>query len=449
MQYGRCLHINEIINSTLIFLAVNHLNKQRIFSLLFGLLMFLTISCNEHTAVLPDESSVVTPLKRPVGVSTGPIVSKIIGPAGGSLQSADGKITIDIPQGAFTTNTTVGIEPVTNTNIAGIGQAYRLTPHGEVFAKQLKITYSWASDADSVGLLQTLGLSYQAQDGVWRFVGADTYDSQTKTVSFKTTHFSDWALMNRISLSPYHSSLETGEKQTIKAMIFTEADMDNLFVPLVNDPDGPYFEPGYPVGTPVPLPSKFIGSWKMTGPGSLTKLNSNHVMEYRAPNAVNGTDEATVTLTLKAPVAGSFVLVSRISIMGDGWIELSINGANPVRFAASPVVKMGARYILSNPEDEGGGQFLLTWKGELGSHAYDLAADGTRFHFLPPGTGYNSCYIPGPDSPLVPSGGSVKVTKLSDGIAEGTFTVSNVGVGTFFRPEASASGRFRAKLFVK
>jgi hypothetical protein len=163
---------------------------------------------------------------------------------------------------------------------------------------------------------------------------------------------------------------------------------------------------------------------------------------------VEGTAEATVTMTLNAPVSGTFLLVSHISIMGDGWIELSINGSSPVRFAASPVVKMGPRYILSNPEDEGGGHFLLTWKGELGSHAYDLAADGTRFHFLPPGTGYNSFYIPGPDSPPTPSDGSVNITKLSNGVAEGSFTVTNVGVGIKFRPEASASGRFKAKLFV-
>jgi hypothetical protein len=425
---------------------VNHLINQR-FALLWGFLVFLSISCREQVQVLPDESSLITPLVRPVGVTSGPLVFKTIGPAGGSFKSPDGKITIDIPQGALQANTSVSIQEVTNTNIAGIGTAFRLLPHSEVFAKPVNITYSWASYADSIGLLQTLGLSYQSKEGVWRFVGADTFDNEAKTVSFKTTHFSDWALMNRISLSPYQSSIETGQKQTIKAMIFTEADMENLFVPLVNDPDGPYFESGYPVGTPVPLPSKFIGSWAMTGPGSLTKFN-NQLVEYKAPASVNGTGEATVTLTLKAPVAGTFVLVSRISIMGEGWIELSLNGGKPIRFAASPVVKMGSRYILSNPEDEGGGHFLLTWKGELGSHAYDLAADGTRFHFLPPGTGYNSCYLPGPDSPLVPSGGSVKITKLSDGVAEGYFAVTPAGVGTSFRPDASASGRFRAKLFI-
>ena len=421
--------------------------KKICYCLLPLFVMFTQLACERGDADKPDEMLTITPLVRPVGVPAGAAVTKTIGQEGGALQSADGRISVHVPPGALEANTAVGIEPVSNTNIAGIGAAFRLTPHGKVFAKPVTITYSWASYADSVGLLQTLGMAYQMADGVWKFVGADSFNMQSKTVSFKTTHFSDWSLMNRISLSPYKADLETGQRQTIKAMIFTEADWDNLFIPLVNNPGGPYNEPGYPVGTPAPLPSRFIKSWELNGPGDLTK-STQQTVEYKAPVSVNGTTTATVTMELKAPVSGTFLLVSTMTILGDGWIELSINGGAPVRFPASPVVKMGSRYILANPEDEGGGHFLLTWKGEVGNHGYDLAADGTRFHFLPPGTGYNSCYIPGPNMPLTPSGGAVNVTKLSNGIAEGSFTVTNVGVGTQFRPEASANGRFKAKLFI-
>jgi hypothetical protein len=421
--------------------------KSSCYYLFLTFIALFSLACEQEKVGRPEEPSAITPLVRPVGVSNGTAVTRIIGPAGGSLQSPDGKISVNVPEGALASNTTVGIQPVSNTNIAGIGAAFRLTPHAQVFAKPVTVTYSWGSYADSVGLLQTLGLAYQMEDGVWKFVGADSFNSQSKTVSFKTTHFSDWSLMNRISLTPYKADLETGQQQTIKAMIFTEADWDNLFIPLVNDPGGPYNEPGYPVGTPTPLPARFIKSWELTGPGNLTK-STQQAVEYKAPASVNGTASATVAMELNSPVPGKFLLLCNISIMGDGWIELSINGAVPVRFPASPVSKMGPRYILANPEDEGGGHFLLTWKGELGSHPFDLAADGTRFHFLPPGTGYNSMYIPGPDMPLTASDGSVNITKLSNGIAEGSFTITNVGVGNLFRPEASASGRFRAKLFI-
>lgn len=427
---------------------MNHQIKLIGYYLFLVFTLIVPLACEQGGVEQPDELSIITPLVCPVGVSKGGAVTKTMGAAGGSLQSQDGRIRIEVPQGALTSNTTVSIEPVSNTNIAGIGEAFRLTPHGQVFSKPVTITYSWAGEADSVGLLQTLGLAYQLEDGVWKYVGADSFDKQAKTITFKTTHFSDWSLMNRISLSPYSVSLETGQKQTIKAMIFTEADWDNVFIPLVNNPNGPYNEPGYPVGTPAPLPSKFIKSWELTGPGDLTK-STQQTVEYKAPGSVNGTATATVTMELDAPVAGTFLLTSNISIMGDGWAELSINGGAPVRFPVTPVAKMGSRYILSNPDNEGGGEFLLTWNGEVGSHAWDLAADGTRFHFLPAGTGYNSCYIPGPEMPLTASEGSVTITKLSNGVAEGSFTITNVGVGNRFKPEASANGRFKAKLFIR
>lgn len=414
-----------------------------------AILLPLLIGCKKDISDDPETVVTVTPVVRPSGNSIGEAVSKVIGASGGTIQTVDSVFTVTIPEGALSTDINIAIEPVTNTNIAGIGKAYRLTPHGQTFSKPVTITYSWAPHADSIGLLQTLGLAYQMESGIWKFTGADSFDAGTKTVSFKSTHFSDWSLMNRITLSPHHANLETGEKQQIKALLFTEADWDNLFVPLVNDPGGPYNEPGYPVGTPVALPSKFVKSWKQTGPGNLTEQTKNTV-EYHAPSSVNGVATATVILELNAPVAGTYLLVSNISILGDGWIELSINGSSPVRFPASPVVKMGSRYLLSNPEDEGGGHFLLTWNGEQGSHAFDLGAYGTRFHFLTgPNVGYNSMYIPGPKMPLQPSEGSVNITKLGNGRAEGNFNIMNVGVGDQFRPEATAQGRFSAKLFVQ
>ncbi len=422
------------------------IKKIAVCLLLITSLLSVFTACETDGGATPGKPVEITPLVRPKGTTAGTRVVKNIGPEGGSIQSSDGKLTIEIPQGALATGTAVGIEPVSNTNIAGIGGAYRLTPHGQTFAKPVTITLSWASYADSIGLMQTLGFAYQMDDGVWQYVGASAHSAGAKTVSFKTTHFSDWSLMNRISLSPYKADLEVGEKQTIRAMIFTETDWDNLFVPLVNDPNGPYKEPGYPVGTPASLPSKFIKSWTLTGPGKLTK-STGQTTEYQAPASVNGSGMATVSLELNAPVAGTFQLLSNITILGDSWIELSINGGTPVKFPATPVSRVGSRYLLANPEEEGGGYFLLAWKGGTGSYPFDLANDGTYFHFMPPGTSYTSRYIQGNTGVILPSGGSVNITRMENGKVEGTFSVTNVGVGDKLRPEASASGSFKARMY--
>ncbi|MBN8790216.1 MAG: hypothetical protein J0I84_24295, partial [Terrimonas sp.] len=163
----------------------------------------LFVSCKKEKKQVDDAPLVITPLVRPSGISTGVAVTKIIGTSGGTIRSADGSLLIVIPAGALDINTTITVEPITNTNIAGIGSAFRLTPHGKIFSKPVTIIWAWAAHADSIGLLQTLGLAYQMDDGVWKFTGADSFDANNKTVSFSTTHFSDWSLMNRISLTPY------------------------------------------------------------------------------------------------------------------------------------------------------------------------------------------------------------------------------------------------------
>jgi hypothetical protein len=370
-----------------------------------------------------------------------------MGPEGGSLTSADQQITLTIPAGAVSASTTIGIEPITNTNVAGVGVAYRLTPHGQHFNKPVTITFSWEKHADSIGLLQTLGLAYQMDNGIWKFVGADGFDKDGQTVSFKTSHFSDWSLMNQVSLAPYHADLDPGATQTVTAVLFTVMDGDDIFVPIPPATPANYDEPGYPVGEPEPLPSKFVKQWHLNGPGKITNITST-VVKYEAPASVNDYTTATVSLELKAPsrYTGQYFLVSNINIIGGSFIELSIGGGAPFTFPATPVVKNGNQYLLSNPENEGGGYFLLTWTDGIGIHPFDLSNSGTYLHFITPQTSYISRYRKDAQSDLVPSGGSVNVTRVSNGRAEGTFNATDAGIGPMLTGTTTLQGRFKVKL---
>lgn len=387
-----------------------------------------------------EENPVVTGLVRPRGMPTGSAVTRRIGPAGGVLTSSECGVTLNIPAGAVKEEITVGIEPITRTNIAGVGQSFRLTPHGQEFEKPVSVTYAFSVEEDSVAMIQTLGFAYQMESGVWKFVGASSYDIQWGTVTFKTTHFSDWSVMNRVSLSPYHASLEPGDKQEIKALIFTESKYEDLLAPLTGNPGT---EPGYPVGTPVPLPAKYIKSWDLTGPGNIISSNGSKVI-YQAPASVNGTANATVSLTLNAPVTGTFMLLSNLEITGDGWAEVSVASG---RFPVTPAVKSGQRYILSNPEAEGGGEFLLTWNGGVGTYSYDLSATGNKFHFLIGNGGYVSAFVDPLVKNLVPSGGSINITKMDNKWVEGNFTVPNAGIGPMLLQTTSITGRFKARVY--
>lgn len=409
---------------------------------LIGILCaFSMLACKKDKAKPDaDEPIVVVPLERPKGASMGAAVTKLIGPAGGRIVYGQGRLIINIPAGALAAETAVGIEPITKTNIAGVGQSFRLTPHAQHFEKPVTITYSLFEQTDSVAMKETFGFAYQMDSGVWKFVGASSFDANLNTVSFKTTHFSDWSVMNRVSLSPIQTSLEPGQKQEVKALIYTQSEWEDLLVPLTGSASNP--EPGYPVGTPAALPAKFIKSWNLNGPGNIISSNGNKVT-YQAPAAVNGSANATVSLNLNAPVSGTFILLSNIEIMADGWAELSVGTGG--KFPVTPVVKSGQRYILANPEAEGGGNFLLTWTGGVGSYGFDLSTAGNKFQFLTGNGGYVSSFIH-IDDELKPSGGSINITKMDNNWVEGNFTVSNAGILPTLIPTASITGRFRARL---
>jgi hypothetical protein len=404
-------------------------------------LVLITTACKKDPVKEEPTSPITIPKVMPKGQPLESGVVKPVGPAGGTVSSADQSVTITIPAGALTTNTNIGIQPVSNTNLAGKGTAFRLTPHGQQFAKPVTIRYNYTALKDSFAFPLSVGLSFQDEAGVWQMPGNSTVDTAAKKVSYQTTHFSDWALMERVSLRPVSSSLGEGEKLNIEALLYNAVPnpcncLRDLLTPLT--PAGPY-----PVGEPAPLPSKYIKSWKLIGPGSLSQTTGNKV-EYRAPAKITNPATATVVAQLNGPDQGEYLLLANISLVGDGWIELSIGGAPVKSFPATPVVRRGNQYLLSNPEDEGGGYFGLKWIGGVGAHAFDLD-NGTTWHYNAPDISYVSMYLPGKDEELKPSGGAVTITKLSNGIAEGSFNVTNAGYGNFLTT-TTATGKFRVKL---
>src|SRR3954453_3032977 len=90
------------------------------------------------------------PKPSPVGAIAGDAVSANIGAAGGIIASADKRITVTVPAGALTVDTTIGVQPIENTDAAGFGMAYRLTPDGQKFAKPVTVAFTYGNgDLDS------------------------------------------------------------------------------------------------------------------------------------------------------------------------------------------------------------------------------------------------------------------------------------------------------------
>jgi hypothetical protein len=285
--------------------------KTLLFTTITALVLGLAACKKEADSVTPGQpGNAHRGTVETVGRSLGAGVKKQIGPEGGSLQSADGSVRITVPAGALTALTEVGIEPITNTCNGGIGNGWRLTPHGKAFAKPVQLTLDYTAVKDSVTFANALGLAYQDSNGIWQFIGATAINANAHTLTMQTNHFSDWTLLQWLTLWPIHETLHEGGQVTLEAREYI-AVPDGLNVPLVPD-----YENGYPVGDPEYIAQKYVKKWSLAGVGALNPLSTAPEAVYLAPVKVTKTQTVAVSLELNLPGSGQAFLVSSIDILG-------------------------------------------------------------------------------------------------------------------------------------
>ena len=104
-----------------------------------------------------------------------------IGPAGGSIRSADGRLTLKIPAGALAAPTTLSIAPTVNTAPNAIGSAYSLSPIGLAFARPAQLALSYAQEDLAGTGAGALGLASQEGTG-WLAILGGSVDPVTRTL---------------------------------------------------------------------------------------------------------------------------------------------------------------------------------------------------------------------------------------------------------------------------
>jgi hypothetical protein len=211
-----------------------------------------------HTA-----PSTTTPPNQPPAVTaqgtpTGTPITKTIGPAGGTVLSADGRVELDFPPNAVTTNTDISIQPGTNTAPNGTGVSYHFMPDGTTFAVPVTLTFHYtASDVNGTNPFFFF-IATQDSTGVWQ---ADfknrAIDTVARTASLSIGHFSWWTLGSQCFL--FSAPVQVSENQT-----------SSLFATNVNDEGDPNPNTGgefsmspEPAETPVPYTN--ISDWAVNG----------------------------------------------------------------------------------------------------------------------------------------------------------------------------------------
>ena len=282
------------------------------FLFLYVLLIFTSCKKTTDNVENPMAGQVA---QRPVGQPDGDLYTQNVGVDGGIVKSEDGRITIEIPAGALSSLTEIGIQPLNNTAVSGIGRSYRLTPHGDVFKKQVTIRFDYSGFRSTLSNPEGIEITTQNVKGQWICPGGLVNDTVQKTIEVQTNHFSDWAFIASMELSPVVSTVGPGQSVTLKALRYVFPQQgDDWAVPLALPNTG--------TGEPLKIEPAYIVKWALSGPG---KIESNGPeARYVAPASIP-TNNTPATITLELNVAGKKVLlISTIYLVTDG-IHISIN----------------------------------------------------------------------------------------------------------------------------
>ncbi|HEY3402357.1 MAG TPA: hypothetical protein VGK59_03160 [Ohtaekwangia sp.] len=300
----------------------------RPWTFLFALSWVLLISCSDEDSPSPQNTE---PVITDKGTPSGDASSSLIGTSGGTIHSPDGRLTVTIPAGAVSVNTTITIQPITNEGPLGLGSGYRLQPEGLTFAQPVTLTFTYDEQLLDGIPADFLWIITQADDGSWNALTKSLVDNDTKTVSIQTTHFSDWALGKFVDLSLSPASKTILKEQSVELHITgfsrDKALEEDELVPLVPiEGDGEGLTPLTPI---PPVESRLmdfrVKQWTLNGAaapvsGGNGKLSvSKNTATYTAPNKKPSPNPVAVSVELEGNnKEGSkfmFMLTASISVV--------------------------------------------------------------------------------------------------------------------------------------
>ena len=253
------------------------------------------------------DANTVTPAGTPVGNPS----KKVIDALGGEITSADGVVTVIIPAGAVSAAKEFSIQQVSKQLPSAVGDAYRLTPHGEQFNVPVKIIFKYKDQDLTNTLPEFLDVAFQDTKGSWQAMTNTVVDKPNKKLTVTTTHFSDWTYFKSIQLTPQEATVELGDVLWLKV---------TTTFPFVDPDDAPPGTTTIPVYTnPRPLrPDEIIG-WTYTGAGQLAPETSKAL--YTAPNQEPTVNPEAVAVKINMHRKGQFMLIANITVLSNRGVD--------------------------------------------------------------------------------------------------------------------------------
>ncbi|MBO9728957.1 MAG: hypothetical protein J7623_10005 [Chitinophaga sp.] len=407
----------------------------------------LNISCKKNS----DNSLQTTAraVKRPFGTPKGAAIVKKIGPEGGSISTADGKIRMIIPPGAVTTSVDFSIQPVTNTLPGTKQPCYRLLPENVSFTKPVTLVFTY-NDSDLVGTnINQLSLAYQDREGYFHVVMNTEYNKVQHTLTAQTTHFSDWTFLERIKIITDKDIIKPGEKAQLKIMTYENLDEFLGREATIGDLVEYYITANIPriewelaVGTGAIQPSGINCTY--TAPPAIPSLNPIFISAILPIWNANTKDYSSLAM---------FTLP--ITISEDEFVTYTLDGVihqNKIGSCIGECMVLEADNFLLRAEMDNSDGILIRLLGDsFGTKSYPYGEEDDKAYIMFQGpeewdwaTNMQPCFKCDEHY----SSGSVTITKYEPvgGYVEGRFTAELwYQNGSYNPPKKEISGQFRLK----
>lgn len=272
----------------------------------------------------PPPQEPIEPVATEVGEPIGDAVTQAIGPAGGTIESLDGALRIEVPAGALAAEQTLSIQAISNHAHGKIGGAYRLGPEEVAFANPVRLTFSFTPDQVLGTSPELLRVASQNGDRFWELHEELTLDADEGTVAIETTHFSDWSLVTGALLSPESATIKPGETVSLSVVICERVQPDDLLAPLVAE------------CRPSEVISNLVKNWSVNGtPGGDGTVGTIAVQEdrtavYTAPATAPQPSTVAVSAEYTTLDGALVLLISNIDVQSG--LCTPPNLAEPCRF---------------------------------------------------------------------------------------------------------------------
>ncbi|WP_266368719.1 hypothetical protein [Tellurirhabdus rosea] len=335
--------------------------KTAHFSFLAAALM-LIVSCKPGVDTVTPETPVPTPTQpgavTEAGRPVGPSVTQVIGPAGGTVTSADGKLQLTIPAGALAKETPVSIQAVENKAPNGSGTAYTFGQGEITVSEPLILTYQYRQNEFSGAGKNNVGLARQNSGGVWGLNQLAVVDPVKRTLTARVRRVSQDAIawIERYKMTPETDTLVYLQERNLTIMYQSGGFDDvreidgkpsnyDLFLPL-----GSATEAGISVIRHYGINGDQLG---VNNDGNLALLkdqasnpNARALLRYQAPNRAPRTNPVAVHVELEHGGKEKLLLVSNLVVRNPVWFGVNGVVVEPVT-AAAAVTPTGLTVMLT------------------------------------------------------------------------------------------------------